>query len=567
MIFKFCFFLKQNKMPYCEYCSRQFKSVKSLKKHQQTAEYCKENRNISFVCTKCNYISKDIKTLQIHSLNCRGDNFHLSADTLPAKIMQLEDQKTYYQQKCSELEQETEEINEEVQNLRLRIQIEEFKTNLLTNIVKTHTDINVEQLFHFDEFGMNVYNYQGGSVPVIVHDYINGVKGTSNKYNLSVSKKKPTTKTIYRSVKNRVQLVEEDPQKVEEKIKKVDKDMEEILHENFDVSEDNINKEIEQLFINLREKKIYTHILPKIKELRCQLLGRMNLQNYIKLVKKHIKRIEQIFYDKKYDKKKITLIIRKKSTLTPLEQRLLFYDKYYETRLDVDEIQRLKLSLKVNTDYHKRYVPFVREDFYKSIYNYTLSLFTLKTLLKYKLVNPYGFSNIVYLDLGKEESQTDPYSFYILEKIEPDGRRCWKLECRVDDFSHDLSYHIKKYSIELFRKIYHDIFNDNIYREDYIDSVEITKQDCEQLLHNILSLSNTKAFCNMIRFMLVKYCTITPSPLDKFNITADDRLQKKHFKNYNDSPDNMINSLKQVFDGISTENCQAILDRIEIDLE
>lgn len=545
-------------MSTCEYCGRVFNSIKTLKKHQLNAEYCKATRYISFICSKCNYVSKDMKTMEVHAVNCPQQQFNTTVDTLPTKIMQLEDQKMYYEKKSGELESELMEMNEELAMMRLKLQMEEFKSNIYYNIIKSNTDINIDNVFQVKSDSIQINNFQSGNIPIIVRDYITG---TSDNYNIIMKKKKSHTKTTYRTVKNKVPLAIENPEEQEEKIRKVDDDIKEIVQENFDISQTDILNNIEELFNQLIKHKIYTKFLPQITAQRVQLLGKMPLTNYIELVKEHLNRIKKIFRDKNYDDKKITAILNKKAELSPLEQRLLFFNKYYNSRIEGDDIQCLKLSLKVNSIYCKRFVPFVRDDLYKSLYNYTIALFTVKDTLKRQFINPYGYSNIIYLDLGKETD--DPYSFYTLEKIEDDGRRCWKLECRVDNFSHDLAYHVKKYCITLFRKIYYDIFNDNVYRENYVDTTAITQQDCEQLLQNILVLSNTKQFCNMLRNMLMKYCKITPTSLDKFNLTADDRLQKKQFASFTDDPEEVVSSIKQLFDGISNDDIQTVIDRIQ----
>ena len=74
--------------------------------------------------------------------------------------------------------------------------------------------------------------------------------------------------------------------------------------------------------------------------------------------------------------------------------------------------------------------------------------------------------------------EDDPYTFYTLEKIDSDGKRCWKMECRLYELCKVLSRNIREYCTTLFRKIYLDIYSDNVYREDYINTCPITDQDC-----------------------------------------------------------------------------------------
>jgi hypothetical protein len=159
----------------------------------------------------------------------------------------------------------------------------------------------------------------------------------------------------------------------------------------------------------------------------------------------------------------------------------------------------------------------------------------------------------------EKSTQDDPYSFYILESINPAGKRFWKLECRLDEFSKSLSQNIKTFSIDLFRKIYFDIFHDNIYRSNYTQTTPITNEDSAQLLQNIIFVSKQKTFCNSIRELVVEKCTIKPTELDKFNLTSDDKSIKRSFSQENDDPKEIEHSIKRLFDNINSDDIQLII--------
>jgi len=374
-------------------------------------------------------------------------------------------------------------------------------------------------------------------------------------------KKSPSNKKIYRSVRNRVELSEEKPEQIEEKIRVAEGNIN-ALAQNFDVSVKGTTDEIEKQFAILLQSRTYKKSLFAIKECRGKLLGKLNLPAYIKMIERHISRLENTFTKKKHEKKKMLSNISQ--ALSPLDQRLVFYGNYYDTTLEADHIQQLKLSLKVNMSYScpKRYVPFNHTDLYDKLYNYSMAICPIKETLARALVNPFGFSNVVYLDLGKS-TETDPYSFYSLEKIESDGRRCWKMECRLDDFSRNLATHMKTYCVELFRKIYSDVFHDNYYREDYHNKAPICHQDCEQLLMNILLLSKTKTFCELLQGLIIKNCTMHPTELDKFNLTGDDKLHKRQFAQEKDSEDDMTTTIKRLFDELSDDDAKQIWEGCE----
>ena len=517
-------------MPLCSFCGREFKTPKSLKKHQSSADYCKNTRYISHFCVRCNYKNDDIKALREHVLSCTVE------EPLPP---------------LSQAEKE----------LKMKLQIEQFKSNLLAQLLKTHTDIDPDKLFVMNEQGIQIHNFPDGNVPLIVYD---NLKGVVQKYTVNTLKK-GKKKTIYRTVKNRVNLAEENPEERKEKIRQVDKDMEEMKKETFEVAPPESEKELERLFESIKTEKIYTRFLAPITKYRGQLLSKLPLSEYTIITKQHLKKITTIFKGKKYSPKKIGTIVRNKNGLSSLEQRLVRYEKYYNTRIEAEEIQRLKVSLTLNAPHQKEYKPFCRDEIYKALYNYSIALFTIRYLLKKTLINPYGFSNVIYFRLENDDD-ADPYRFYILDQVRDDGKRCWKLECRLDDLSNDFAHNLKKYCVTLFREVYYDVFSDNTYRENYKMSAPILQDDGEQLLQTILILSRPKTFCNILREMIVKHGTLQPTELDSFNITADDRLQKKQFANYDDDPKDALSTIKSLFDEISNEQADKMIEAIDRNL-
>ena len=113
----------------------------------------------------------------------------------------------------------------------------------------------------------------------------------------------------------------------------------------------------------------------------------------------------------------------------------------------------------------------------------------------------------------------------------------------------------------MFRKIYCDVFSDNIFRLDYQSKSTITEFDCEQLLQNTIMLSKPIDLCKLVQSIIIKNCTLVSTESDKFNMKSDDKLQKKRYSNgefgncydFNDT-------IKSLFDGIN----QADIDRFMI---
>ena len=475
---------------------------------------------------------------------------------LSTMVSNLEDDRAYYTKRCQSLENSVKKRNQKIKTIELQLSMEKFKNHVLSKIIETHTTLKLSDIFQESTDGIHIYNYETGHVPIYVHDYL--ADSQQLTYNLSPQKKTATTGKNFRAV-NQVAIVDEKPEEQEEKLKQVEEKLEEIVQQNkFDVPVKETTTLIDNIFTDISTNRIVKKYLITLKETRNKLLGRYNITDYTKLVTSHIKRLENIFAGKKsHDQKKNTEYIS--MSLTPLEQRLVFYGEYYNSYLEADDIQRFKTALDVHMEHPRRYVPFLFSELCNSMHNYSVAISPVSEILVRVLVNPLEtFNNVVYLPLEKS-TRDDPFSFYSLENIDAKSQRNWKLQCRLDEFSKSLSGDLKTFCIELFRKIYFDIFHDNLFRPDYTEKFPITTQDCAQLLENIVLLSKQKSFCNTIRELILEKCTIKPSKLDKFNFTGDDKVIKRTFAQENDDPEELTSTLKRLFDNISKEQIETLL--------
>ena len=472
---------------------------------------------------------------------------------LSSIALKIEEQNKYLKKELTECKKLLQTQNETITRLKGVIQYEKMKNSIYTNIITSLTDVKLDDIIEENEDGVHIYKHDTVNIPIIVNDFFKGniKKETETTKHYSINLKKKRLKPVYRSTKQ-AENTTENPEQQEEKIKRVEEKRENIIRENnLDVPYKDTINQIEKCIEDIKNSRTYKKGLSCLKELRSKLLGKLTLDNYIDLTKLHINSLEQVFTKKGYDSKKILQYISQ--SLSPLEQRLLHYDKYYQTQIEADEIQKFNLSLEINMNHSKRYIPFSHTDVFQNFFNYSMAICSLKENLKRVLVNPYGFSNIIYLNTEKSCNE-DKYSFYILEKVDNDGKKFWKMEVRLDEFSKTLSQHLLNYLIKLFRKIYYDVFNDNIYRKEYKEKSIITSEDCEQILANIVILSKSKTFCNLLRDMISEYCTIKPTKSDKFNLTADDKISKRNFLQEKDSKETIQNSLKRLFDNINQDD-------------
>ena len=571
-------------MPECEKCGCIFKTTKYLSKHQKSAQYCSKYKDILFVCRKCNFNIKGIHNIEQHNIECDGTYIQpLETKLLETKLLESEDKV-----KLLEINIKNKELS--LLDIQLRLQFEQMKNKIYINVIQTQTDIKVENIIQENNNEIHVFNFENGKIPVVVHEF---ATQHTEKYTIELPKtivKKPRKKIkrsskntkiedhllviepdniceeseekekpkkiVYRSVKEYETTTEQVMKnKLNENIVRVDEELNKIVYDNFDVSHKNISEELESLLDSISTSRKYTVSLTSIKRIRKKLLGKLTLNEYILLLNDHIKRIEKILLDKNYTQNKIKKTVAK--SLTPLDMRLTHYHGYTNSNIEHDDIQQFGLALEVLVEHKKQFIPYNKNTFIDNIKNYSLSLFELKDCIERCLVNRYKFHNVIYIHRSNSTNK-DPFSFYTLASV--GDRRCWRMECRLDDFSQYFSDVISTYCITLFRKLYKDVFNDNIYRQDYIGKSQITEFDCEQLLHNIILLAQPITLCKLFQDIIKEKCTLTSTESDKFDLYGDDKLQQKKFASTKDTNEDTCQIMKRLFDGISEDDALDIVN-------
>ena len=315
---------------------------------------------------------------------------------------------------------------------------------------------------------------------------------------------------------------------------------------------------VDELILKIKENKKYDDILFSLKEKRRQLLGQINLTDYVRLLSNNISSLMVIFKDKNCNNKKIVKNIS--NTLTSLDKRLTGYGDYYNTNIEYEELEQFNLNLITLINFTEEFIPFDKNMFIKNIKNYSLSLFSLETCISRCLINTFKSYNIIYISFPNS-TRKDPYSFYILDKVDKNKNRHWVQQCRLEDFVNDFIINILPYCIQLFRSIYKDIFNDNEYRYNYIYQSEITQYDCEQLIQNIILLSKPVKLRDIFQTIIIEKATFSMTKDDILNFTADDILQKKRLVHIKDEEEEIYNNIKQLFDSIEPKHIENFLKK------
>jgi len=306
----------------------------------------------------------------------------------------------------------------------------------------------------------------------------------------------------------------------------------------------------EKCFEKLKESKIDAvnyKTLEIIKNTRMDILKITPYDDYKKIINDHVNRLYKIFNDKEFNERKINSNILK--SLNSIDTRIILWHSYYSIPLEYDHIQNLSSCLDFSVSFPEEYEKFDYDSFFKKFHNYGSVIFSIKDLIKKYLFNSYGSFNFIYLHLIKS-SDDDPFSFYRLHDIREDGRK-WVMDCRAETLTNNFISDLKPYLIMMFRKIYYDIFHDNNYRPNFSSEAVIAETDCEQLVKNILVLSNPIQCCNLFRTLIKEHATHKQTKEDGWSMYADDDFQKKKFKK-NVKPD-ILDIIRPLFDDISSE--------------
>lgn len=503
----------------CQYCWKKFKSVQLLSNHHQTAKNCKKYQYIGFTCYKCGYKTKGIQNINLHITKCNEE------ESVYGNVSEKDLTVSY-------------------DKLKQMVLLERYKNKIYRQIIEKNTNIKLDDVIYENPNEIHLTNTYQLDLSFIVHDPENHIK-LEKPVKPPEPDKEADKKKIYRPIKH-IPIQPEVPQTItQERVDNV-KTMIENQRNSFGNLSETLEK-IQECLTTLKTSRMYTKILNELQKYRWSLLGRLSISEYIKLIEENVNDISHILDDKKYNTKKCKEIISK--SLSGMDSRLIRYGNYYSSMVEVDEIDHFRTALDLHVNSVENYVPFNISQLSNNFYNYGVALFSLNSLCRLFLINKYQFHNIIYVALPKN-TPDDPFSYYTLDKVQKD-KRYWQMDCRMENTSLSLISMIQEYQIDLFRKIYNDVFGDNIFRSDYYMKFPITEYDCEQLLQNILLLGQPKKFCNLLRDIVKELCTYTPTSNDKFNLYGDDALQRKRFHDKEDVE--LVDVIKQLFDDISTE--------------
>lgn len=473
-----------------------------------------------------------------------------------SELDRLRVERKFLQQRIYKLERENRKIEKKLIQTERALDLEKVLNNVLRHYVEKETNLYIPDFIDERKDSIHLYERRKGDLPIIVHKnlqiiYDNDTNHDSQPSTVSTKQvstqdqpitthtathitthiatpaQEPMKKEVYRAIKGVNLVLEQDPEEVQHRVEAKDDEIKDIVDTIFEpVNIEECYEEIDKIFEKLSTSRVYTKLLERIKKMRYNTLRWLDLKEYELLVQKHLRIVRSIIQAKKYNNAaKERKIIQ--DAFTPLELRLVSFGKYYETIIEAEDIDKIKISLEACTQFPKEYVPY--ESSMTKMQNYSLLLFTVDKCIEYYIINRYGFHNIVYIEMPKSQ-ESDPYSFYHLERVD-DNKRCWCLDSRLEGLAQEIHSSLLTYAMNLFRKIYRDAYGDYTYRPEFWEMYPIAEYELIQLLENILVMGSIPDLIDKLRVMIRERATMAPTDIDKINLKTEESGQKTRLKN------------------------------------
>jgi hypothetical protein len=539
----------------CDYCLKAFDSLKKLQTHLNTAKYCIDLKNIIFKCKTCNFETDVIQNIKTHICNTdtmfeiEDDDMEENKNTVIQKTINNVSIQTEIEATSSQkinYKQLYKKYKRNFENSQVCLSMERLKNKIYIQIIEQNTNIKLKDIIDEKDEYINIYTNFKKLPTIYIHENSSNNKDTTKLLHESPKNKKSSFKSL--KCINPIKEPENEEKLV--KVKEINENIYSVISNDPKLNdiEGDINTQFNELK-NTTNTRQYNKILETIKNRRLSIIRTLTFNEYKKLLLSHNDYLTKIFKSKEINDKKINSFIEK--SLSTIDLRILFYGNYINFPLDIDERDKFNICLNLSYVSEPRYEPFNINYISEKFHNYGTVIFSIEDNVKRYLINTYGYNNIIYVSLPKS-NDTDPYSFYYLDSVNKDKRN-WKMDCRLEEITNNLSSSIKMYLVSIFRRIYFDVFKDNIYRKSYKIN-PVLENDCTQLLQTLFLVSNFIDFSNILKTIIKEHATFALTDNDKFNIQGDDVLQKKRLLSLKkNNTDMVIDTIKILFDNITLE--------------
>lgn len=503
----------------CEHCDKNHNSLENLNRHIDCDQTCEKYKDFYFFCNICkDYITKGHTYVKKHkrtSCKNREKNYMnefkdlFSKQFLDRHFEVLQEMRTEFYNQNEFLKKIIIDLQNEKQTLKNENQTLKNENHSLKNgLLKNSNDIDEDE---------KVQKYRKANSK---HTEIIPQQNREKQIE-EISKKYDTKRQTSKSLN-------------EAKI---------IIKQSFD--------DLPSLKFEQQQKTIN-----EMKKIRMDIFKITPYDTYKTILDDHIKNLTSFYSStKNYQEKRLNNHLLK--SLNAIDSRLIFFPNYHTLSLERDEIDTLESCLEFSGNFEKEFTVFSNDYFLKKFHNFGSVVLSIKKLITNYLSNAYGFNNYIYLNY-KKSSDDDPYTFYKLVKIEK-GILHWEIDCRAEHLTNNFISDVLPYLTYLFRKIYRDIFYDNIYRKDYCKTSTVTEYECEQLLRNIFVLSDQRQCCDIFRELIKENASKHADDKDKFSMFGDDSIQREKFLNHKTNTDNILNTISTLFDNMKMEDAVDLL--------
>jgi len=344
-----------------------------------------------------------------------------------------------------------------------------------------------------------------------------------------------------KELQTKIKILEESSGRLPEvKNQEEEKDIVELAFGTF--TEDSPDLYFQQSYESLTEVKQYNTHLRKIKNSRRGYFSTVSLEEYTNAIKSHITYLEKFGKQKKFTTRKVDTIVS--NHFTTLDLRLVRHKNYENFHPDGTLLKDLNLILSCKDNVVFDY------DIIGKFRNYALLIFPLKVILEFILYNRSKTEPVfVLFDLGHEDN---PFHYYYLNERKG-SKKYWIMDCRMEIFLEQVRSSFLPYLVSEFRTSYFHIFQDNIFRENFLELVSGLETECKQIVENIMLLANSKKTAELCKQVVSKNAR-KKTPDDVLNLIKNDPLKielvdESEFyvaQLFDNSPKNLLNMLKNI---------------------
>ncbi len=293
---------------------------------------------------------------------------------------------------------------------------------------------------------------------------------------------------------------------------------EDVLTETFgeNISSDmNIEEMFNEKFDELKPLAKFSKHLRTIKSLRMQVFRKGNTQEYLTVLQQCHRRLTEYFASKNYTKRKIQKQILQH--FTALDLRFLRSDSYEKLQPDGSSLKDLDVAL----SFAKHPTIFHMEWIRSRINESTIGLFPLRKTISRILCQ----SEPTYIYFG-DPSSDDPFEFYQLCKIDEQDKHHWRMDCRAQSLVLELRELCTQVITKSFKEHYYHLFNDNVFRENFLEHSLGLQDEFLMLLKNMKLVRDIKHFSQFCQQLVISKNVRPKAKRDIVNLTQIDPVQE-----------------------------------------